>query len=186
MTITDKRPPKAAQPETLRQAERWDLVRNQAGRLGLCDRCAPQYADGVAVGFSTVRPPCPTCAEIVDTIGGAAKPSGWRVLPRTPGHSDTRNRSGGPQTRISDPAKGIDGWGQCARCGSVWTGFSAAHCSACHQTFAGIDAFDAHRVGTHAKRSCADPATVGLIKIRRPHWTGWGHPASKSQQQEEN
>lgn len=177
MTTTGKRTPKAARPETVRQAERWDVVRNLAGSLGLCDRCAPQYADGIAVGFTSVRPPCPACANLLDALGGQPKPSGWRVLARTPGLTDTRNRSGGPQTRLTDPVRGVDGWGVCTRCGESWTGFTTAHCSACCQTFAGVDAFDQHRVGTHAKRSCADPGTVGLVKIRRRHWTGWGFPS---------
>jgi hypothetical protein len=175
VTTTDM--PKAARCETLRQAERWDIRKNEAVRFGLCDPCAAQYAWGLQDGFSTVRPPCPDCSQLVGNSIGAVKPSGWRVLPRTPGHPDNRKRLGGPQTRLSDPAKGIDGWGVCARCRSTWTGFSAAHCDGCHQTFTGREAFDAHRVGTHAKRRCADPAVVGLVKIRRPHWTGWGHPA---------
>jgi hypothetical protein len=167
---------KAARPETVRQAERWDVVRNLAGQLGLCDRCAPQYADGIAVGFAIVHPPCTACVNLLETFGGQAKPSGWRVLPSTPRHLDTRSSSSGPQTRPTHPARGIDGYGRCLRCGESWTGFTTSHCSGCHQTFAGIQAFDAHRVGTYAKRGCADPAVVDLVKISRPHWVGWGRP----------
>ena len=163
--------------ETIHQAKRWDINKNKAVQLGLCDPCAAQYAWGLIDGFSTVHPPCPDCSEIVATAVGAVKPNSWRVLPRIPGHSDTRNRLGAPGSRLSTPAMGVDGYGQCRHCGEQWTGFGTCHCSSCHMTFAGIDAFDQHRVGTHARRSCADPATRGLIKIRRPHWTGWGHPA---------
>jgi len=173
--FTAPRPvPKAARPETVRQAERWDLIRNLAAQLGLCDRCAPQYADGIAVGFAIVRPPCPACANLLDVLGGEPRLSGWRVLPSTPRHPDSRESSGGPQTRLTYPAKGIDGYARCLRCGESWTGFTTAHCSACHQTFAGAQAFDAHRVGTHAKRSCTDPAVAGLVKVTRAHWVGWG------------
>jgi hypothetical protein len=176
VTIPDT---KAARCETLRQAERWDINRNKAAESGLCDACAAQYAWGLADGFSTVRPPCPTCAEVVDSIGGKAKPSGWRVLPSAPGHSGTRKRSGGPQISNRTPAMGISGLVQCRRCGESWTGFAACHCSACHHTFTSVRAFDQHRIGTYRKRRCTDPATVGLVKIRRPHWTGWGYPPNQ-------
>jgi hypothetical protein len=157
-------------PETLRQAERWNVAANRAERLGLCRRCAGQYAWGAQIGFSLSHPPCPACARLIETLGAAPKPNGWRVLSGVLPTSDTGNRSNGPESRITDPVKGIDGYGQCRHCGEQWTGFTTCHCSACHMTFQGIEAFDRHRVRGH----CADPATRGLIKITRPHWVGWG------------
>ena len=167
---------KAARCETIHQAKRWDINKNKAAQLGLCDPCAAQYAWGLIDGFSTVHPPCPDCSEIVATAIGAVKPNGWRVLPRIPRHTDTGNRSGAPGSRHMTPGMGVDGYGSCLVCGDHWSGFAVCHCSGCHHTFTDLGAFDQHRVGTHARRSCADPATVGLIKITRPHWTGWGHP----------
>lgn len=47
------------------------------------------------------------------------------------------------------------------RCGARWGGLATAHCSACHITFTGLAAFDAHRQGSHAKgRYCVDPETI--------------------------
>lgn len=168
-TATTKRPPKAARCETASQAHRWDLNRNRAAELGICDRCGPQFADGLAIGFTLVRPPCRTCAEIVDTWIGAPRPNGWRVHPRAPRHSDTRKCSGAPETRLTDPATGIDGFGRCRLCGQIWTGFSVCHCSACCVTFAGVDAFDRHRL----RGRCQDPESRGLTKTTRAHWIGW-------------
>lgn len=48
----------------------------------------------------------------------------------------------------------------CARCDSRWSGTRTSHCGGCHLTFTGLTAFDAHRTGTHAKRSCLDPAAL--------------------------
>lgn len=36
-------------------------------------------------------------------------------------------------------------------------------CGACYRNFSSQSAFDAHRVGTHDSRRCADPETVGLV-----------------------
>ncbi|MDT7717994.1 MAG: hypothetical protein QOH09_3986 [Pseudonocardiales bacterium] len=48
----------------------------------------------------------------------------------------------------------------CSGCGAVWTGARAAHCSACHSTFATDGLFDAHRSIAGSCGSCRDPATL--------------------------
>jgi hypothetical protein len=169
--------PKAARAETIRQAERWEINKNRALECGLCDACGGQYAWGLADGFAIVHPPCQSCSAVVERAIGAVKPNGWRVLwalPLTPPTLLTRERSGGPQSRHIPPAMGRDGHGSCRGCGDHWTGLAVCHCSTCDQTFADITAFDRHRVRGH----CQDPATRGLIKIHRKHWTGWSWPTA--------
>jgi hypothetical protein len=160
---------KAARPETLRQAQRWDIEANRAEDLGLCRRCAGQYAWGVQIGFGLSRPPCPTCADVVDMLGGQERPNGWRVLPRKPLGTCTRNRPRGYGSGNRTPLRGIESYAQCRRCGEQWTGYATCHCSACHITVTDISAFDKHR---HRGR-CLDPEAAGLTKIRRAQWTGW-------------
>lgn len=46
----------------------------------------------------------------------------------------------------------------CPRCRKHWGGMNTCHCSGCHETFAGITAFDAHRRGGQ----CLPPMTCGL------------------------
>lgn len=181
-TITTRRPappapkpiPKSARAETIRQAERWDVQKSRALAFGLCDRCAAQYAWGLSDGFAIIRPPCRSCSAVVEPVIGAVKPNGWRVLwdlAITPPSLLTRERSGGPHSRYIPPAMGRDGYGSCHGCGDHWSGFAVCHCASCCHTFADIEAFDQHRVGYR----CQDPATRGLVKIHRAHWTGWGH-----------
>lgn len=59
---------------------------------------------------------------------------------------------------------------RCPRCTETWTGTTAAHCAACHQTFStdGVAA-KAHR-GPYDVMRCADPASVGLVKNARGYW----------------
>ena len=54
-------------------------------------------------------------------------------------------------------------------CSAWWTGLTAAHCSACHETFTGITAFDLHR----RRGKCLWPPDIGLVAANRP-WSGWG------------
>lgn len=49
-------------------------------------------------------------------------------------------------------------------CGAEWSGLSAAHCGACHQTFSAVSSFDLHR----RNGECRDPAKAGLVKSKRP------------------
>jgi len=73
-----------------------------------------------------------------------------------------------PQT----PGMAIPAWIECNGCAHRWTGLSACHCPACHRTFTGIGAFDRHRCAG----ACQPPANVGLVRIRRGRWQGWGQP----------
>lgn len=64
----------------------------------------------------------------------------------------------------------------CNGCASTWTGLLACHCGACHRTFTGLAAFDAHR--SYGK--CKDPATVlnqagepRLMRVDKRTWSGW-------------
>lgn len=63
----------------------------------------------------------------------------------------------------------------CSGCPSVWTANTAAHCSRCHQTFAGVSLFDAHRAQFGERGACEDPEVVGLVfrdrMWRRPEMT---------------
>jgi hypothetical protein len=174
---------KSGRPETIRQAKRWDVAANKAERLGLCRKCAGQHAWGLQIGFGLSHPPCPTCAAVVDAIGGEERPNGWRVLPTKAPAPGTRNRPGGPETPIWDPLTGIDGYARCRRCGDCWTGCLACHCSAdgCHVTFINAEAFDTHRRydKRRKRRVCLDPETAGLIKIHRTHFVGWGFPPDR-------
>lgn len=65
----------------------------------------------------------------------------------------------------------------CARCPNRWGGLRTAHCPACHHTFTGLTAFDAHRAGSHANdtRHCEPPETVGLVDAGRAY-PCWGFP----------
>lgn len=72
------------------------------------------------------------------------------------------------------------------RCGAWWTGFNSGHCTACHRTFTGLSAFDAHRTGSHAAgtRHCLDPETLRteagepvLVPANKP-WPGWSLPGT--------
>lgn len=75
----------------------------------------------------------------------------------------------------------------CGSCAARWGGLSTAHCGACHVTFTGVWAFDAHRIGQHeptgkpgrnvtpGPRRCADPETVGLTDAGRGY-PCWGFP----------
>ncbi len=65
----------------------------------------------------------------------------------------------------------------CGGCPNRWTGTRTAHCGACHQTFAGITAFDTHRTGGH----CTDPARVGLQDVGRAY-PCWGNPGDTTQE----
>ena len=60
-------------------------------------------------------------------------------------------------------------------CSAEFAGFKTAHCSACHETFTTVTAFDKHRAGSHASdtRNCLPPASVGLVNANRayPCWT---------------
>lgn len=63
------------------------------------------------------------------------------------------------------------------RCGATWGGHKAEHCTACHQTFTGTTAGDAHRVGPHdGDRRCLTVAEMHASK--KVHLTKRGQWAS--------
>lgn len=73
-------------PESLYQARTWDNIKNQVMAVGLCEKCAVQYAWGVQIGFTDSRPPCEVCARrVVAEYGGRERPHGWRTLHRIRG-----------------------------------------------------------------------------------------------------
>ena len=60
------RTPKIGRPETLREAQSWETVKNKYLEIGLCVRCASQAAWGHQVGFSNLEhDPCDVCAPLV-------------------------------------------------------------------------------------------------------------------------
>jgi hypothetical protein len=64
---------------------------------------------------------------------------------------------------------------ECSGCEHWWTGLAPAHCSACHETFTGVGAFDLHRRGG----KCIPPAEVAnrkgepLLTRANRDWAGW-------------
>lgn len=83
---------KAARPETLGEARRWETVKNlYVNEDGLCFRCAAQMAWGHSGGFATLpERPCEKCAPIVARFP-VAKANGWRAYRRgSQSHSDQR------------------------------------------------------------------------------------------------
>jgi hypothetical protein len=52
-------------------------------------------------------------------------------------------------------------------CGATWTALGAAHCSACHRTFAAVGLFDAHRSQDGEHGTCLDPETLTARGERR-------------------
>lgn len=65
----------------------------------------------------------------------------------------------------------------CTKCQKRWGGMNTAHCSACHRTFTGITAFDAHRKGG----TCSDPTTIGLVENGRDYEC-FGYPADPTRE----
>jgi len=59
-------------------------------------------------------------------------------------------------------------------CGASWPGTRISHCSACHETFTGIEAFDAHRRADPERATasqyvgrCLDPTEAKLVRVSR-------------------
>lgn len=90
----------AREPETLVQAEKWELVKKNALRFGLCHKCAAQLAwahQAGTGGFLSVNPPCATCAPLVDMLP-RPRGGGWRTVRGSA--QDPRNW---PVRNLSDP-----------------------------------------------------------------------------------
>ncbi|WP_445944812.1 MULTISPECIES: FDXHR family putative zinc-binding protein [unclassified Rhodococcus (in: high G+C Gram-positive bacteria)] len=64
---------------------------------------------------------------------------------------------------------------KCTKCGAVWSGMNTGHCMACHTTFTGITAFDAHRRGG----ACQTPDSVGLSLTKRAY-PCYGYPSDET------
>jgi hypothetical protein len=164
-----------ARPESLDQARRCDVQKNRAIAHGMCNRCAGQYAWGLQIGFTHSRPPCSTCAVILAATPGEARPNGWvNMRLESVGADDTRESPHTYRSRRATPEKYRDSYGSC-QCGASWTGYETCHCAGCHQTFLGERAFATHRVAGR----CQDPETRGLVKVHRPHFTGWVFPKQR-------
>lgn len=70
----------SVRPETESQAASWERVKVHALAFGLCTACAAQLAWGhSAGGFSSIHPPCASCAAAVRRLP-VEKPNGWRTV----------------------------------------------------------------------------------------------------------
>lgn len=64
----------------------------------------------------------------------------------------------------------------CPECNAEWGGLFTCHCTLCHETFAGITAFDAHRVGSaRGTRRCVLPPEADL-RLTKRDYPCWGLP----------
>lgn len=84
------------QPETLRQAQRWEAVKHRYVAEGLCDRCGAQAAyahqnDGDS--WEAIHPPCAACALIVAQFPALTPSAAWRKIlrPATSGSMTPHN-----------------------------------------------------------------------------------------------
>lgn len=81
-------------PETLRQAQRWDVIKIRYVGTGPCHRCAAQLAWGHqdnAGGWNSLRPPCDSCVPIVRGFPVPTTNPLWRKFERPQNHK--RNRA---------------------------------------------------------------------------------------------
>lgn len=56
---------------------------------------------------------------------------------------------------------------RCGGCNTGWTGEDVCHCSGCHETFADVDVFDAHRSGYGAHGKCLAPGRIQTIPMKK-------------------
>jgi hypothetical protein len=59
-----------------------------------------------------------------------------------------------------------------SRCGARWSGYNTSHCAKCHNTFTGLDSFDAHKPIT----GCLDPASIGMVLAEGRAYEAWRFP----------
>jgi hypothetical protein len=62
----------------MRQAQTWETNKGHGLRLGLCEKCAAQYAWGIQIGFTLANPSCNTCQALMAKLPGRDRPNGWR------------------------------------------------------------------------------------------------------------
>jgi hypothetical protein len=75
--------------ETVRQAQRWDLIKRRYVDAGLCERCAAQAAWGHqdnAGGWDDLKSPCDRCALLVSDLPMATTNPLWRKYSRPQDH----------------------------------------------------------------------------------------------------
>lgn len=70
---------------------------------------------------------------------------------------------------VADP-----GMTMCTKCLAQWGGMNTCHCTACHQTFSGITAFSAHRLGytegpKRPRGGCQTMEDAGLVLADRKY-----------------
>jgi len=72
-------------PESIRQAQRWDVVKTRYVNAGLCGRCAAQAAWGHQSGgggWDTLHQPCRDCAPVVSALPEPTINPQWRKFDR--------------------------------------------------------------------------------------------------------
>jgi hypothetical protein len=72
-------------PETLRRAQRWDVIKLRYTDAGLCDPCAGQAAWGHqdhAGGWNDLQPPCDRCEPVIRDFPVATTNPLWRKFQR--------------------------------------------------------------------------------------------------------
>jgi hypothetical protein len=83
-------------PETLRQAQRWQAIKDRYAEVGLCDRCAAQAAwahQDHGDTWETIHPPCVACEPIVAGFPAATPSAVWRKIlhPQAPASMTPHN-----------------------------------------------------------------------------------------------
>lgn len=63
-----------------------------------------------------------------------------------------------------------------SRCGARWSGYTTAHCTKCHRTFTGLDAFDAHK----PLDGCKDPESIGMVLAEGRAYDAWRLPEKEA------
>ncbi len=99
----------ADRPESLRQAQRWEVHKGEYLRLGLCHPCAGQGAYGRQCGFGSVRPPCGDCLPLLGRLPVSA-PNGWRRFAKDPASALTLTADLQPvSSDLSLPGRSLSG-----------------------------------------------------------------------------
>jgi hypothetical protein len=76
---------KFAAPETLRQAQRWQAIKDRYVIEGLCDCCAAQAAwahQNRGDTWSSIHPPCAACQAVVTGLAAPTSSPHWRKIPQ--------------------------------------------------------------------------------------------------------
>jgi hypothetical protein len=76
---------KFAAPETLRQAQRWQAIKDRYVIEGLCGRCAAQAAwahQNRGDTWPSIHPPCAACQPVVTGFAAPTPSLQWRRIPQ--------------------------------------------------------------------------------------------------------